>query len=279
MDLKKTFSAVQYASRKLLALNDEKINQILLAVADAAEERTDFILAENRKDLERMDISNPKYDRLKLTAERLKGIADDIRKVANTTLTDRTRTKTGSDAQRTENEKRISVPFGVIGIIYEARPNVSFDVFSLCFKSGNACILKGGSDANSSNLAIISVIHEVLKRFQINLHIVELLPANREATAELLHAHGYVDLLIPRGSSNLINFVRQNATIPVIETGAGICHTFFDRYGDVEKRAAIVNNAKTRRVSVCNALDCLLVDGDRMKDLPALCARRCRKAT
>ena len=267
MDLKKTFSAVQYASRKLLALNDEKINQILLA----AEERTEFILAENRKDLERMDISNPKYDRLKLTAERLKGIADDIRKVA----------KLPSPIGRVQKQgvmpnglkiKRISVPFGVIGIIYEARPNVSFDVFSLCFKSGNACILKGGSDANYSNLAIISVIHDVLKRFEVDLHIVELLPANREATAELLHANGYVDLIIPRGSSNLINFVRQNATIPVIETGAGICHTFFDRYGDVKKGAAIVNNAKTRRVSVCNALDCLLVDGDRMKDLPALCA-------
>ena len=267
MDLKKTFSAVQYASRKLLALNDEKINQILLAVADAAEERTEFILAENRKDLERMDISNPKYDRLMLTAERLKGIADDIRKVA----------KLPSPIGRVQKQgvmpnglkiKRISVPFGVIGIIYEARPNVSFDVFSLCFKSGNACILKGGSDANYSNLAIISVIHDVLKRFEVDL----LLPANREATAELLHANGYVDLIIPRGSSNLINFVRQNATIPVIETGAGICHTFFDRYGDVKKGAAIVNNAKTRRVSVCNALDCLLVDGDRMKDLPALCA-------
>ena len=271
MDLKKTFSAVQYASRKLLALNDEKINQILLAVADAAEERTEFILAENRKDLERMDISNPKYDRLKLTAERLKGIADDIRKVA----------KLPSPIGRVQKQgvmpnglkiKRISVPFGVIGIIYEARPNVSFDVFSLCFKSGNACILKGGSDANYSNLAIISVIHDVLKRFEVDLHIVELLPVDREATAELLHANGYVDLIIPRGSSNLINFVRQNATIPVIETGAGICHTFFDRYGDVKKGAAIVNNAKTRRVSVCNALDCLLVDGDRMKDLPALCA-------
>ena len=265
MDLKKTFSAVQYASRKLLALNDEKINQILLAVADAAEERTEFILAENRKDLERMDISNPKYDRLKLTAERLKGIADDIRKVA----------KLPSPIGRVQKQgvmpnglkiKRISVPFGVIGIIYEARPNVSFDVFSLCFKSGNACILKGGSDANYSNLAIISVIHDVLKRFEVDLHIVELLPVDREATAELLHANGYVDLIIPRGSSNLINFVRQNATIPVIETGAGICHTFFDRYGDVKKGAAIVNNAKTRRVSVCNALDCLLVDGDRMKD-------------
>ena len=182
MDLNKTFSAVQYASRKLLALNDEKINQILLAVADAAEKRTDFILAENRKDLDRMDISNPKYDRLKLTADRLKGIADDIRKVA----------KLPSPVGRVQKQavmpnglkiKRVSVPFGVIGIIYEARPNVSFDVFSLCLKSGNACILKGGSDADASNRAIISVIHYVLKQFEIDLHVVELLPSNREATA------------------------------------------------------------------------------------------------
>ena len=195
---------------------------------------TDFILAENRKDLDRMDISNPKYDRLKLTADRLKGIADDIRKVA----------KLPSPVGRVQKQavmpnglkiKRVSVPFGVIGIIYEARPNVSFDVFSLCLKSGNACILKGGSDADASNRAIISVIHDVLKQFEIDLHVVELLPSNREATAALLHANGYVDLIIPRGSSNLINFVRQNATIPVIETGAGICHTFFDRYGDVKK--------------------------------------------
>ena len=271
MDLNKTFSAVQYASRKLLALNDEKINQILLAVADAAENRKDFILAENRKDLDRMDISNPKYDRLKLTADRLKGIADDIRKVA----------KLPSPVGRVQKQavmpnglkiKRVSVPFGVIGIIYEARPNVSFDVFSLCLKSGNACILKGGSDADASNRAIISVIHEVLEHFNINPHIVELLPADREATAELLNARGYVDLLIPRGSSSLINFVRQNATIPVIETGAGICHTFFDRYGNVEKGAAIINNAKTRRVSVCNALDSVLIHASRLSDLPQLCA-------
>lgn len=271
MDLNKTFAAVQYASRKLSALNGEEIDRILLVVADAAEERTDFILAENRKDLERMEPSNPKYDRLMLTADRLKGIANDIRKVA----------KLPSPVGRIQKQgvmpnglkiKRISVPFGVIGIIYEARPNVSFDVFSLCLKSGNACILKGGSDADCSNRAIISVIHDVLKQFGADPHIVELLPTDREATTELLHANGYVDLIIPRGSSSLIDFVRQNATIPVIETGAGICHTFFDRYGDVKKGTAIINNAKTRRVSVCNALDCLLVDGDRMKDLPALCA-------
>lgn len=270
MDLNKTFVAVQDASHKLLSLSDKETNRILLAVADAALSKADFILGENQKDLERMDPANPKYDRLKLTKTRLEGIAADIRKVA-TLPSPVGRVLKQSVSSNGLKIKKVSVPFGVIGIIYEARPNVSFDVFAICFKSGNACILKGGSDADYSNRAIINVIHEVLEQFHIDIHTVELLPADREATTELLHAKGYVDLIIPRGSSSLINFVRQNATIPVIETGAGICHTFFDRYGDVKKGAAIINNAKTRRVSVCNALDCLLVDGDRMHDLPQLC--------
>lgn len=271
MNLNDTFAAVQAAGRKLPALTDEEINRILLAVADAAGEQTDFILAENRKDLERMDPANPKYDRLKLTEARLQGIAADMRKVA-TLPSPLGRILKESVLPNGLRIKRVSVPFGVIGIIYEARPNVSFDVFSLCLKSGNACILKGGSDADFSNRAIIRVIHEVLEKFRVDTHVVELLPADREATAELLHANDYVDLIIPRGSSNLIDFVRRNATIPVIETGAGICHTYFDRQGDVRKGAAIINNAKTRRVSVCNALDCLLVDAERAHDLPALCA-------
>lgn len=270
MDLHETFAAVQSASRQLLTLDDTEINRILLAVADAAIAHTDFILEENRKDLERMDAADPKYDRLKLTEERLQGIAADIRKVA-TLPSPLGRILKQSTLPNGLRLKRVSVPFGVIGIIYEARPNVSFDVFSLCLKSGNACVLKGGSDADCSNRAIIGTVHDVLQRFSVDTHIVELLPATREATAELLHANGYVDLIIPRGSSNLINFVRQNATIPVIETGAGVCHAFFDRCGNTEMGAAIINNAKTRRVSVCNALDCLLIHADRLGDLPALC--------
>lgn len=270
MNLNKVFATVQDASRELLSLSDQEINRILLAVADAALAKSDFILAENRKDLDRMDPKDPKFDRLKLTEERLQGIAADTRNVA-TLPSPLGRILKENIHPKGMQLKKVSVPFGVIGIIYEARPNVSFDVFSLCLKSGNACILKGGSDADYSNRAIISVIHEVLKHFNVSPHIAELLPADREATAELLNARGYVDLLIPRGSSNLINFVRQNATIPVIETGAGICHTFFDREGDVKKGTAIINNAKTRRVSVCNALDCLLIDADRLNDLPALC--------
>ncbi len=271
-NLNETFAAVQVASRELALLNDDIINQILNAVADAAIAETPFILAENKKDLARMDKNDPKYDRLKLTEERLKGIAADTRNVA--TLPSPLG-KVLKESVRPNGMRltKVSVPFGVIGIIYEARPNVSFDVFSLCLKSGNACILKGGSDADCSNRAIISVIHEVLKKFNINPHIVELLPADREATAALLNAVSYVDLIIPRGSSSLIHFVRENAKIPVIETGAGICHTYFDEFGDVNKGAAIIHNAKTRRVSVCNALDCAIIHEKRLTDLPMLCEK------
>ena len=271
-NLNETFAAVQVASRELALLNDDIINQILNAVADAAIAETPFILAENEKDLARMDKNDPKYDRLKLTKERLKGIAADTRNVA--TLPSPLG-KVLKESVRPNGMRltKVSVPFGVIGIIYEARPNVSFDVFSLCLKSGNACILKGGSDADCSNRAIISVIHEVLRKFNINPHIVELLPADREATAALLNAVGYVDLIIPRGSSSLIHFVRENAKIPVIETGAGICHTYFDEFGDVNKGAAIIHNAKTRRVSVCNALDCAIIHEKRLTDLPMLCEK------
>ncbi|WP_373724745.1 glutamate-5-semialdehyde dehydrogenase, partial [Bacteroides heparinolyticus] len=253
MDLNRTFVAVQEAACKLLGLSDKDINEILSAVADAAVEQAGFILGENRKDLERMNPADPKYDRLQLTEERLQAIASDIRNVAS--LPSPLGRILKEDVRPNGLKiKRVSVPFGVIGIIYEARPNVSFDVFSLCLKSGNACILKGGSDADCSNRAIVRVIHEVLRRFKVDQHVVELLPADRAATAELLHANGYVDVIIPRGSSGLIDYVRQNATIPVIETGAGVCHTFFDRYGDVRKGAPVIRNAKTRRVSVCNAL-------------------------
>ena len=269
--MEQIFKQVQDASRELVMLENDRINEILLAVADEAVAQTDYILTENAKDLARMDETDPKYDRLKLTAARLQDIAADMRKVAQLP-SPLGRVLKHHVLPNGLELTRVSVPFGVIGIIYEARPNVSFDVFSLCLKSGNACVLKGGSDADCSNRAIVGVIHNVLRRFGVNPHVVELLPANREATAEMLHANGYIDLIIPRGSSNLINFVRANATIPVIETGAGICHAYFDKAADLEKGKAIVNNAKTRRVSVCNALDCLVMHEDRLTDLAALCA-------
>ncbi len=271
MNINEVLHDVRQASRRLALLDEKQINEVLLAVADAAVKHSKEILEANREDLQRMDPANPKYDRLKLTEERLEGIASDMRNVAALP------SPLGRILEETVRPnglhlKKVSVPFGVIGIIYEARPNVSFDVFSLCLKSGNACVLKGGSDADCSNRAIVKVIHEVLSQLGVDTHVVELLPASREATAELLHAEGLVDLIIPRGSSNLINYVRREATIPVIETGAGVCHTYFDASGDIVKGAAIVNNAKTRRVSVCNALDCLLIHASRLADLPALCA-------
>ena len=268
--LTETLEQVQQASRSLSLLSDEKINQIIRAVADEAIKQSAFILAENKKDLDKMGTGDPRYDRLKLTLPRLEGIASDMRNVS-ILPSPLGRVLKHSIRPNGMVLTRISVPFGVIGIIYEARPNVTFDVFSLCLKSGNACILKGGSDADCSNKAIIKVIHSVLERMGVDKQVVELLPSDRETTAELLEAVGYVDLIIPRGSSGLINYVRENAKVPVIETGAGICHTYFDEFGDVEKGARIIFNAKTRRVSVCNALDCVLIHEKRLSDLFALC--------
>lgn len=270
MSCKQQFEAIKKASRTLLLLNDDKINSTLAALADAAVANTTFILNENEKDLSQMAKDDPKYDRLLLTKERIADIANDMRNVAQLpSPLDKEMMKI--DRPNGMNIKKISVPFGVIGVIYEARPNVSFDVFSLCLKSGNTCVLKGGSDAAASNAAIVKVIKETLKKEDINTDIVQLLPPDRSATAELLNAHGYVDLLIPRGSQGLINYVRENAKIPVIETGAGICHTYFDASGDVPKGKAIINNAKTRRPSVCNSLDCLVLHQERLADLPQLC--------
>ena len=271
MSLNETLEAVRLASRKLALLDTKKINEILIAVADAAVENIERILTANVMDLQKMEVSNPKYDRLKLTRERICDIALDIRNVAS--LPSPLGNVLYEDVRPNGLKiKKVSVPFGVIGVIYEARPNVSFDVFSLCMKSGSACVLKGGSDAYNSNMAIVEIIREVLVKFAVDENIVTLLPTDRETTTELLHANGYVDLIIPRGSSNLINYVRTEATVPVIETGAGICHTYFDLAGDVNKGARIVNNAKTRRVSVCNALDCLLIHFDRLSDLPQICS-------
>lgn len=270
MNISDTLSSVRRASLSLIQISEERINALLEAIADAAVADASFILEENSRDLALMSPDNPKYDRLRLTEERIRGIASDIRHVAQlpSPLIDIEHRTLPNGLRLTKR----AVPFGVIGVIYEARPNVSLDVASLCLKSGNACVLKGGSDADHSNRAIVGIIGDVLDRFGIPREAVTLLPSTREATAELLHARGLVDLLIPRGSSALINFVRENARIPVIETGAGVCHAYFSRTADLVKGRAIVNNAKTRRVSVCNALDCLLIDQSRLADLPEVCA-------
>ena len=253
----------------LAVLDNDTRNLVLVTVAQAIRQQKERLLRANAADLAQMDKGNPLYDRLLLTEARLDAIANDMENVS----------RLPSPLGRTLLEKvlpnglrlrRVSVPFGVIGVIYEARPNVTFDVFSLCFKSGNACILKGGKDADNSNREAIALIHETLDTLHISPDVVTLLPATHEATAQMLQATGYIDVCIPRGGRKLIDFVRDNAHIPVIETGAGVVNAYFDEDGDLEMGKRIIDNAKTRRVSVCNALDCLIIHRSRLADLPAL---------
>ena len=253
----------------MATIADDKRNEILLAVADAIITNKQTILEANAKDLAKMDPKDPLYDRLQLTDKRLEDIATDMRNVSKlpSPLGHILKETTLPNGLRL---KRVSVPFGVIGMIYEARPNVTFDVFSLCFKSGNACVLKGGKDADYSNRAEVDIIHEVLEANGINRDVVTLLEATHEATAEMLNAVGYIDVCIPRGGRKLIDFVRDNAKVPVIETGAGVVHAYFDEFGNLEMGKRIIDNAKTRRVSVCNALDCLIIHRSRLDELPAL---------
>jgi len=269
MNLESLFKNALKASRELIVLDHGKVIDALLMVADEIVKYSEIIISENKRDLALMDKTDPRYDRLMLTPGRIEGIASDMRNVAHM------RGPVGRilSANTRPNGLRISkvaVPFGVIGVIYESRPNVTLDVFSLCIKSGNASILKGGSDAINSNRAIVGMIKNCLGRMNINQDVVTLLPAGRRETLHLLNARRYVDLIIPRGSRELIYFVRANSNIPVIETGAGVCHTYFDEFGDKEKGRKIINNAKTRRVSVCNALDCLIIHESRLGDLPYL---------
>ena len=264
------------ASRSLNLISDDTINQILVELAIETVKQTEYILSENAKDLATMDSINPMVDRLLLSKERIEGIAGDIHNVAGLPsplkrILMETIRPNGLKITKT------TVPFGVVGVIFEARPNVSFDVFSLCLKSGNACVLKGGTNAQNSNSAIIKVIQSVLEKFGLDKNIVTILSAGHDSTAELLNAVGFVDVIIPRGGKNLIQFVRDNSKIPVIETGAGICHTYFDEYGDTDKGVEIIFNAKTRRVSVCNALDCLIIHEKRLSSLTKLCKKLSEK--
>lgn len=263
------FREVQQSSRKLNRVSEEQVKAILTDLAQLAMEKVEFLLEANRQDLERMDSENPMYDRLLLTESRIKGIGSEILQVKNLPsplgiLLEKRTLENGLELSK------VTVPLGVIGIIYEARPNVTFDVFTLALKSGNGLVLKGGSDADFSNRAIMSLIHEVLNKHGVPSGAFQLLPPDRAATKALLEAVGYVDVIIPRGSQGLINFVRENAKVPVIETGAGIVHTYVDETAELEKAKAIIHNAKTRRPSVCNSLDCLIIHERRLSELAEL---------
>lgn len=275
MDCIPVFKSVSKSSQSLITLDSAVINKALLVLADELACNIPFIVSENEKDLIRMDRSDPKYDRLMLTPDRISSIASGIKNIVS--LPDPAgRILLEKTMPNGLKIKKISVPFGVVGVIFEARPNVVLDVFSLCLKSRNGCVLKGGSDASESNMALVQIIRSALEKAGVESGIIALLPPGRSETSQLLTAREYIDLVIPRGSRGLIDFVRANASVPVIETGAGICHTYFDRNGDREKGRAIINNAKTRRVSVCNALDCLIIHRERLNDLDyivGLCAK------
>lgn len=265
------FREVREASRTLATLSDSTRSAAILRLADKVDASHAMLLEANLLDLERMDASNPLCDRLRLTDDRLDAIASDLRHVASLP------TPVGEEVEHRTlpngiDLRRVRVPFGVIGVIYEARPNVTFDVFALCIKSGNACLLKGGSDALHSNRAAVSLIHEALDECGLPARSCELLPSTHEATAALLGATGYVDVCIPRGGRRLIDFVRDNARVPVIETGAGVVHAYFDSEGDLAMGRDIIDNAKTRRVSVCNALDTLLIHSSRLPEIGPLLA-------
>jgi len=270
------FKKAKEAAQLMVRLRDDFIQTVLLDLADNMVAKTALLLSANKKDLERMKESDPRYDRLKLTAERIEGIASDMRDVANMNsplgevLTERS-------MPSGLNLKKVTVPIGVVGVIYEARPNVTFDVFALCFKSGNVSVLKGGQDAWHSNLAAVGIIRECLASHSVSSEVIQLLPPDREAARDLMQADGYVDMLIPRGSQGLINSVREGSKIPVIETGAGIVHTYVDVSADLEKSKRVVYNAKIRRPSVCNALDCLVIHSARLGDLHELVAAMAMK--
>ncbi|PLX29069.1 glutamate-5-semialdehyde dehydrogenase [Candidatus Parcubacteria bacterium] len=276
MNIQESLEKTHKASRTLVSCDEEKINEVLSDLSQTILDNTDIILEANKKDLARMDNSDPKYDRLLLDKERLEGIASDIQNVSKLPYPVG-RVLEERDLESGLHLQKISTPLGVIGVIYEARPNVTCDVFSLCFKSGNTCVLKGGSDAQDSNALFVSLIHEVLDKHGIDKNAVLLLPPDRESVSELFTAEKYVDIIIPRGSQNLINFVRENSRVPVIETGAGIVHTYVDKSADLRKATAIIENAKTRRVSVCNALDCLVVHEELLPELSSLVSKLAAK--
>ena len=270
MEYESLFKAARQAGTLLAETETERLGRTLMHAAQLLRTHTPRLLEANARDLEAMAPDSPLRDRLRLTPERIAAIADDMEVVAHLP------SPQGEELERRTRPNGMTivkrrVPFGVVGMICEARPNVTADIFSLCIKTGNACVLKGGGDARHSNEAIAALLHEALRSESIDEHAFTLLPSDHASVGALLNAVGFVDVVIPRGGAGLIRFVRENARVPVIETGAGIVHTYFDRDGDLTKGRAVVCNAKTRRVSVCNALDCLIVHRERLRDLAELC--------
>jgi glutamate-5-semialdehyde dehydrogenase len=247
------------AAIQLRGTADKKIRWVLLKLADALEDNMDLVLKANKKDLAAQDPDNPRIDRLMLNEQRIKNIAASIRKISRLPnpsgkVLDKHTLANGLQVQK------ISVPLGVVGAIYESRPNVTFDIAALCIRSQNGCVLKGSKEADHTNRAAAKIIKNVLEKNGIAPDCVTLLPAARETVNELFAATKYLDVLIPRGSDSLIQFVRKNSLVPVIETGAGVCHIYVEKDASLDKAVNIVVNAKVSRPSVCNAVDTVLVD-------------------
>jgi len=247
------------ASAALRNTPDAQIKKALKMLADAVESGMDIILKANSVDVEKQDANDPRTDRLLLNKQRITNIAASIRKIS---------TLPNPSGKLLQKQKlyngllleKITVPFGVVGAVYESRPNVTFDIAALCLRSMNGCLLKGSSEAENTNRAAMNIIKRVLKENNIHPDCITLLPSERETVQELFAATKYVDVIIPRGSDNLIRFVRENSLVPVIETGAGVCHIYVEKDASVDKALNIVVNAKVSRPSVCNAVDTILVD-------------------
>lgn len=276
MSLSEDLIKVKAASAELSFLSEQKINSVLCALAAALIKETPALLRANQKDLVALERGPAIADRLALSPEKIKNIAAQMRAVArlpsplHQVLEKRTRP---NGLQLT----KITVPLGVVGVIYEARPNVTADVFALCFKSGNACVLKGGREAEHSNTALIKIIHRVLRAAHLNPAVAHLITGGRRETQVMLQVRGLIDVIIPRGGASLIRYVREQATVPVIETGAGVVHTFVDATAQTAMCARIVDNAKTSRPAACNALDTLLIHQKKLKDLPVIVAPLAQK--
>lgn len=265
-ELKKTI----IAQRKLSILNETIKSEILTILSQKIKIKEEEILNANKLDLSSIDNSSHFYDRLKLNPERLDQISESINAIAQmdsplNVILEQKKLQNGLDV------KKITVPLGVVGVIYESRPNVTIDVFALCFKSGNSCVLKGGKEAQNTNEVFVKIIKETLSTYKFDDNCILLLPSERIFTQELLHSKGLVDVIIPRGGSSLINYVRENSKVPVIETGAGVVHTYIHSSANSKKAKLIVENSKTRRPSVCNSLDCLVVDENKLEDLAEIC--------
>jgi glutamate-5-semialdehyde dehydrogenase len=260
--LKKTHKAASQIKR----LSIEQKAKIVSDLAKILLENTEQIIQINKDDLELMDPADAKYDRLLLNENRIKGLADALIEVSK--LNDPSgQILTEKILENGIKMQKVSVPMGVVGAIFESRPNVTIDVASLCIMSGNACVLKGGKEAHFSNQFLVSLIHEALDKNDVSSNAVMLLPTDRKYLAQMLEADKYVDLIIPRGSQSLINYVRSNSKIPTIETGAGVCHTYIEKSANLEMAAEIILNARASRPSVCNSLDCAILDEEVLESL------------